>query len=256
MYPCVVAHTRTTPVAHSFRQRGYLWLVDLDQLPALPRWLAPLARFDPRDHLGGDAPTLRAGLDRLLAERGEPVPDGPVWMLAQARVFGHVFNPLTVYWCHRADGALACVVAEVHNTYGQRHSYLLHPDERGRAEADKEFYVSPFYPVAGRYRMSLPPPGRRLSLTVTLHPPEGAPFVATVRGHRRDATLAHLLALAATRPLSTLAVSLGIRLHGIRLYLRGLPVVPRPPHRPEAPDHSGPVDPPNPTATVPRKGVE
>ena len=56
-------------------------------------------------------------------------------MLAHARVFGYVFNPLTVYWCHRADGPLACVVAEVHNTYRQRHAYLLRTDDHGRAQA-------------------------------------------------------------------------------------------------------------------------
>ena len=80
-------------------------------------------------------------------------------MLAHARVLGYVFNPLTVYWCHRPDGTLACVVAEVHNTYRQRHAYLLPADDRGRAEVPKQFYVSPFYPVDGRYRMSLPEPG-------------------------------------------------------------------------------------------------
>ena len=114
-------------------------------------------------------------------------------MLAHARVLGYVFNPLTVFWCHRADGTLACVVAEVHNTYRQRHAYLLHTDERGRAQAPKEFYVSPFYPVDGCYRMSLPEPGRRrlaLQPSRCWNRPDGHSFVASVRGtgvpgHRR-----------------------------------------------------------------------
>ena len=66
-------------------------------------------------------------------------------MLTNARVLGHVFNPLTVYWCHHPDGTLACVVAEVHNTYGERHCYLLRTDAAGRARTAKEFYVSPFF---------------------------------------------------------------------------------------------------------------
>ena len=81
-------------------------------------------------------------------------------MLANARVLGYVFNPLTVYWCHRPDGELECVVAEVHNTYRERHCYLLRPDAAGRAETAKEFYVSPFLTVAGDYRMALPVPDR------------------------------------------------------------------------------------------------
>ena len=71
----------------------------------------------------------------------------------------YVFNPLSTHWCYRADGSLACLVAEVHNTYGERHAYLLRPDDAGRAEADKEFYVSPFFEVAGRYLMRFSRPG-------------------------------------------------------------------------------------------------
>ena len=96
-------------------------------------------------------------MDRFLGARGIDLGGGRVLMLAHARVLGYVFNPLTVYWCHRADGTLACVMAEVHNTYGQRHAYLLRTDERGRARVGKEFYVSPFHPVDGSYRMSAAP---------------------------------------------------------------------------------------------------
>ncbi|MYS50171.1 DUF1365 family protein, partial [Streptomyces sp. SID6013] len=128
-------------------------------------------------------------------------------------------------------GTPRCVVAEVHNTYGERHTYLLHPDEAGVAHVDKDFYVSPFFPVDGAYRMRLPLPADRLDLTVRLDRPGARPFTATVRGTRREATPAALLRLAVRHPLSTLAVSAGIRRHGIRLYLRGLPVQPRLSHR-------------------------
>ena len=72
-------------------------------------------------------------------------------MLANARFLGYVFDPLTVFWCFAADGSLRCVVAEVHNTYGERHAYLLRPEADGTAEVGKEFYVSPFNDVSGRY---------------------------------------------------------------------------------------------------------
>jgi uncharacterized protein len=151
-------------------------------------------------------------------------------------VFGYVFNPLTVYWCHRADGPLACAVAEVHNTYRQRHAYLLIPDDHGRAQAAKQFYVSPFYPVDGGYRMCLPepgPPGVPLALSVTLTRPGGISLVASVHGTGRPATARALLGAAARHPWSTAAVSGLIRWQGIKLYLRGLPVIPRPPHQPQ-----------------------
>ena len=233
LYPCTVAHTRVRPVRYAFRHRTYLWLTDLDDLPRLPRALRPLARFDPRDHFAGAAPDIRTGLEGFLRGQGMAPPTGRVLMLAHARVLGHVFNPLTLYWCHDRDGTLRCVVAEVHNTYGQRHGYVLLPDASGAARVPKNFHVSPFFPVDGRYRMRLPAPGEELDLTVQLERAGGRPFTATVRGRRQDARPATLLRAAVRHRWSTVAVSAAIRMHGIRLYLRGLPVQPRPRHRPQ-----------------------
>ncbi|WP_206322329.1 DUF1365 domain-containing protein [Streptomyces sp. HNM0575] len=231
MYDCLVTHVRTRPLRHTVRHRTYMWLVDVDRPPRLPRPLRPLARFESRDHFGGTAPTIRAGLERFLAARGVDRPAGQVLMLTNARVFGHVFNPLTLYWCHDADGEQICVVAEVHNTYGGRHCYLLHPDGAQVATAVKEFYVSPFFPVDGAYRMRLPRPGAGLHLSVHLERAGERPFTATLRGRRRAATTPALLRAALRHPWPTAAVTAAIRLHGVRLFLRGLPVRPRPRHR-------------------------
>ncbi|MFF9345599.1 DUF1365 domain-containing protein [Streptomyces sp. NPDC014734] len=227
LYACTIRHVRTTPRRYVLRHRTYMWLIDPDRPPRLPLPLRPLARFDRRDHFTGDQPSLRAGLDAFLAAHGLDLEGGPVVMLTHARVFGYVFNPITLYWCHGPDGEPRCVVAEVHNTYGGRHSYLLHPDRTGAACADKEFYVSPFFPVDGRYRMRLPRPGPRLDLTLHLDRTDGRALTATVHGTRRAATVPNLLRLALRHPWSTLAVPAAIRFHGIRLYLRGLPVQPR-----------------------------
>jgi uncharacterized protein len=224
LYEVTISHARSAPLRNVFRYRGYLWLVDLDHLPRVP-WLA---RFRARDHLGDPRASIRANLDRFLAANGISRPH-TITMLTQARVLGYVFNPLTVYWCHRPD----CVVAEVHNTYGQRYAYLLHPDARGRARVPKQFYVSPFYPVDGRYRMSLPEPDATLALSVRLDRPDGQSFTASVRGRAVPATARALLTAVVRYPWSTAAVSVRIRWRGVRLYLRGLPVIPRPAHQPQ-----------------------
>ena len=224
LYQCRITHARTAPIRNVFSYRGYLWLVDLDRLPRARL----LTGFSARDHLGDPRRGIRDNLDRFLAGRGVDRPHR-VMMLANARVLGYVFNPLTVYWCHRADGTLACVVAEVHNTYGQRHAYLLHTDDRGRAQVPKEFYVSPYYPVDGRYRMSLPSPDARLALSVVLDRPDGLPFSASVRGRSVPATARALTGAG----LSTAAVAARIRWQGYKLYLRGLRPVPRPAHLPQ-----------------------
>lgn len=235
LYECRISHARTVPLRNVFTYRTYLWLVDLDRLPRTLTLglINPLARFRPRDHLGDPERSIRENVGRFLASRGVDLAGGRVLMLAHARVLGYVFNPLTVYWCHRADGTLACVVAEVHNTYGERHAYLLRTDERGRAEVPKEFYVSPFYPVDGRYRMSLPEPGDRLALTVTLGRPSGETFSASVHGHAIPATRRALAVAAVRHPWSTAVVTARIRWQGSKLYLRGLRPVPRPVHQPQ-----------------------
>ena len=121
-------------------------------------------------------------------------------MLASARVFGHVFNPLSVFWCHGATGELRCVVAEVHNTYGERHCYLLETDAAGRASVPKAFYVSPFNDVDGQYRMKLPEPGERLAVSIVLEREGQQPFIATMDGVRREATVRNIVSAALAVP--------------------------------------------------------
>lgn len=223
-----ISHVRAAPVRHEVGHRSVMWFVDLDDLPRLPRGMRWLARFEARDHLGDPGRSLRANLDGYLAANGIDLRGGRITMLANARSSGYVFNPLSLFWCHGPSGELRCVVAEVHNTYGQRHRYLLHVDDAGRAETDKQFYVSPFFPVDGYYRMSVPEPGDTLALTITLHRPDAPPFVASVRGVGRAATPAAVLASAARRPLHTWRARAAITRHGIALWRKGLPIQPRP----------------------------
>lgn len=233
IYDCVVGHARGTPVRHQFRYRTYQWLVDLDELPRLPWPLRPLARFQARDHLGDPRAGIRENVEAYLARHGVDVTGGQILLLTNARVFGYVFNPLSLFWCHRADGSLACVLAEVHNTYGERHCYLLRPDAQGRAEVDKAFYVSPYFPVDGHYAMTLPEPGAQLRLVVTLHREGAPPFTAYVRGQRLPTDARTIVSWAVRHPWAPALVSVRIRWQGLLLYARGLRPVPRPRHLPE-----------------------
>jgi len=228
LYDVTIRHHRRDPVANKFVYGSYYWLIDVDRPPALPRPLRPLARFEAADHGASTDGSLRGSIDAFLGSRGIAIDGGNVSLLTHARVLGHVFNPLSVYWCHRRDGTLACTVAEVHNTYGGRHRYLLGPDANGRASVDKEFFVSPFNDVDGRYRMSLPEPGVRLALSVTLDRPGAAPFTAAVLGEQLPADLPTLLRLAARHPMAPLVGSLRIRWQGLKLARRGLVAVGRP----------------------------
>ncbi len=226
IYDARLVHIRRERVGRRFAHRMRPWLVDLDDLPHRP----PLASFEARDHLGRPGRTIRQNLDEWLAGHG--VAAARVTMLAMPRTFGYAFNPLTVYWCHDEAGEPVCVVAEVHNTYGERHCYLLAPDAAGRAGTGKALYVSPFFDVSGHYRMRLPPPGDRLALSVVLHRDGRPVFTATLTGRPHGpATFGRMLRNACTG--GALRVRALVQRHGVALWLRRLPVVPRRPHLPQ-----------------------
>jgi DUF1365 family protein len=226
VYDVVIRHARTGPVSNRFRYRARLWLVDLADLPVLPRALRWAARFDAADHVGDPRAGLRDNIAAAFEAGGVDVTGCRLLMLAHARGLGHGFNPLSVHWAVRPDGAVAGVVAEVHNTYGGRHAYVLTPDAGGNASVDKRLYVSPFHGVDGHYRIRVTPPGERIDVSVTLISDSAPPFVATLAATRRSPqppARAALATAAAARRTSLL-----IRWQGVRLWARGLAIQPRP----------------------------
>lgn len=234
LYRTRITHVRRAPVHHYFEQRGYSWFVDLDNLPRLPRGLRPFAKFEARDHFSTPPPagvddTLRNRVDAFLAERSIDMRDGTVTALLQARVLGYVFNPISVYWCHDSDGVLRHVIAEVHNTYGGRHAYLLPPTGDAPAAVKKSLYVSPFNEVDGYYLVRAPEPDESLDVAISLHREHIPAFVATLRGTRRRAGVAQVLRMQLIAPVAPLMGAVWIRIQGITLWARRVPVVPRTP---------------------------
>lgn len=222
VYRTTITHTRRTPLKHRFSLRSRFWLVDLDDLPDH----GPLGRFEARDHLGDPDRTIRQNVEAFLAREGVVVSGGKVLMAANARALGYCFNPISVFWCFDSSGVLAATVVEVHNTYGDRHAYLVHPDAAGRALVGKEMYVSPFHGVDGHYELVVPVPGEELRICVRLVTDSGEVFDASLHGRTtREGPLR--AAPAAIRG------ALLIRMHGVWLWARRLRVRPRPVHHQE-----------------------
>jgi len=218
-----------------FEYRTCSWLIDLDRPPVLPRPVRALVRFEAKDHLGDPTRTIAANARALLADHG--LAADRILLLTCPRTLGHVFNPLSVYYCLRqsdpdAAPELVAVIAEVHNTYGGRHAYLLRPGTDGSDtdadRVDKRFYVSPFLPMGGTYTMRTPPPGDRLLVSVTLRQAGTTRFVATLTGAGEPLTTRTAVRALLRWPLLTLRTSALIRWQGIRLWLRRVPVQPRP----------------------------
>lgn len=226
-----VHHTRHRPVRHSFTHKHTQWLVDLDAMPRLPRWLRPFATFRGEDHLSGNPgiAALKANVLRVLERDGvDTTPRDRVVMLAHARTLGHVFDPMSAFWVFGPDDTLRGVLVEVHNTYGGRHAYVLRPDAGGRASIDKDFYVSPFNDVEGEYAIRLTMTRDTVGVAIRLRLHDEPLVTATVTGVPRPATTPAVARSVLRHPLMPQRVSGLIRVHGIWLWLRRLPVRPRP----------------------------
>ncbi|MBK7721987.1 MAG: DUF1365 domain-containing protein [Austwickia sp.] len=244
-----LGHARHHPFRHVLTYRYTMWLVDIDRPLRLPWALGALIRFDARDHLdrGQRGGGLRGDLTRFLERRGVRVgAQDRIILMAQPRVFGATFNPLSIWWVLSPAAELLALVLEVHNTYGGRHAYLVPRDDSGepaadtpgwRVEArlDKEFYVSPFNSVDGTYRLRSELAPTRVGARIVLSEDASSrPLLsAWFEGPPRPATRAAVTGSLARGDVPQRTMAL-IRLHGVWLWLRRLPIRPRPPHDPEA----------------------
>ena len=241
LYSGVVTHARFRPRVHRLRYRIFMMLLDLDEAPGLAARLRlfgfnrpGLISFHDRDHLdGGDRP-LREQVRAELARAGLDLEGGPIRLLCMPRVLGFVFNPISVYFCHRPDGSLGALLYEVNNTFGQRHSYLIPVADGGAGReieqsCDKAFHVSPFMEMAMRYQFRVEPPGEDVRLIVNGADAAGPMIAAAFRGDRTALTDGAILRAFLAHPLLSLAVLAAIHWEAVKLLLKGLPLKPNPP---------------------------
>ena len=232
-----VRHRRLRPVVNAFAYPTYFLLLPMRSLrsqpsPALRRNRFGLLAFHDRDHGDGRDDAL-AWLDELLQREGVHDASGEVWLHTYPRVLGYVFRPVSFWYCHRADGSLAAIVAEVNNTFGERHCYLL--DGPGLAwgrelQARKVFHVSPFCRVQGVYRFRFMRTADRMVARVDHDDESGALLETSVSGRLQPLTAASARAAFFGMPLMSLGVIARIHWQALRLWLDRVPF-----HRKPAP---------------------
>ncbi|RAK64379.1 DUF1365 domain-containing protein [Phenylobacterium kunshanense] len=237
IYPGLVTHARLKPRVHKLRYRIFMLLLDLDELETLDRDLKLFSRarfnlvgFDPRRHGDGSDTPLKAQVEAQLAAAGI-AHGGPVRMLAMPRILGTGFNPLTVYYCHRPDGALSAILYEVNNTFGERHSYLIPADNAPvvKQACEKGFYVSPFMDMDLSYAFRMRPPGDEVQVFVDVDDAEGRVLAAGFTGRRQDMTDRNLLKAWIAHPWMTLGVVAAIHWEALFIWLKGEKIRQRPP---------------------------
>lgn len=231
LYAGRVSHTRLKPVRHHLSYSVLMGLFDLDRLPELSSHgglfgynRVGLISFYDRDHGdGADAP-LRPQIEARLRDAGIAPPRGAMRLLCMPRVFGSVFNPLSVYFCHDETGALRATVHEVNNTYGERHFYALPADtganQRITQACDKVFRVSPLTPMQAHYQFSIAPPGEAANVSILMSDSAGPLLTASFKGERRAFTRDSLLRHGLLHAALTLKVIAGIRWEAALTWLK------------------------------------
>jgi DUF1365 family protein len=240
VYEGTARHARRGPAPREFAPRLFLAYLDVDALPgaldALPGWSARRrapVHFRAADFFTGDGRPLGDGIRDLVRQRLGRRPDGPVYLLAQLRTWGHVFNPLAVYYCwDRRGQVLDVVVLEVTNTpWGERQWYVFDArSERAVDTTSKSMYVSPFLPMDVDYRVSWTPPGDRLALDIRVERAGETLFAAGLAMRRSPLTRRSAVGLLVRYPALPLRGLVGIYRRALALWIRRVPVYrhPRP----------------------------
>jgi DUF1365 family protein len=236
-----VMHARLKPLGHRFSYRVMSLLIDLDRLnaangqsPLFGVNRPALYSFRESDHGNRDGSSLRAYVQHQAAQHGIDLAGGKVLLLCYPRLLGYTFNPLSAYFCYRADGALALIIYEVRNTFGDIQAYILPvaPDQISvagvRQQQDKLFYVSPFIEMAMRYHFHVSPPGPKVKLRILETDREGPVLAATFNGCREALTTAALLRSFFALPLVTFKIVAAIHWEALRLWIKGARLLPRP----------------------------
>jgi uncharacterized protein len=237
LFAGTLRHRRFTPVAHEFTYPLFMALLDIDRVPELMRrsrltshnrwnW----ASFDDRDHLGGPGRPLHERLVTDASRHGVELPDGRVFLLTHLRYLGYCFNPVSFFYCFDRAEQLQVVLAEVSNTFGGRHHYWLRADPASRtfrAAAPKSLYVSPFMPVDLDYSFAFTPPAGRLVAHMATRRAGSVGFDATLSLERRPWNAAEVRRALVRFPAMTATVMAQIHWEALKLWWKGVPVVPR-----------------------------
>jgi len=239
LYTGSVMHRRIKPRPHRLKYSLFSLLIDLDEIDHIASTIRFFSRnrfnlfsFYDRDFGNKSNEPLRAQIERDLHDAGLEPDGGAIRLFAMPRVLGYAFNPLSVYFCYRRDNALTAIIYEVHNTFGERHSYLI-PVTAGakgsiRQECAKRLYVSPFMDMDLTYSFKITQPGEHISISIVTRDTEGPLMTAVLTAERKELTSGALISAFFVYPILTLKVIAGIHWEALWIWAKGVGLRERP----------------------------
>lgn len=232
-----VMHARQRPVQHQFRYPVFWLALDVERLPASRWWLGinrpGLVSFRAASH-GDGSGDLSGWARRALSSCGVHDVDGRIELHCFPRVLGYHFKPVSFWYCHDRAGQLRAVLAEVNNTFGERHVYLLRAsgqaviDGSCLLQADKIFHVSPFCRVEGHYRFRFAGASGERRVFLDYFDRDGLLLATSLHGSAQPLAMRTLLHAFVRHPWQSLAITARIHWHALLLFLKRVPWYPKP----------------------------
>lgn len=236
-----VMHARLKPKPHRFSYKVFSLVIDIDRLEEASQKSSlfsankrNLISFHEADHGNRDGSSLRSYIDTLLQDGDLPKAER-VLLWCNPRILGYTFNPLSAYFCYDKHGEVFAIVYQVHNTFGQSHSYVAtrnteahRQDGSIRQTAEKRFYVSPFLDMGLRYDFRINPPDEALKIRILEHDDEGPILAAMFSGKRKPLNFSNLLLGMAKTAGLTWKIMAGIHYEAFWLWIKGISIRPRP----------------------------
>ena len=234
LYECTIMHHRLEPLKNRFVYKMFMFHLDLDEIDALHARLKlfssnrfNLFSFRDTDHLNVGKKSLKENVIEYLRQNGIELNKGKIFLVTNLRTFGHIFNPVSFYFCFDEQGKAICAVPEVGNTFGEMKPYLLREEDRTehgfRKKMEKFFYVSPFINLDTTFDFNLHLPGEKLHIIIDDYSDGKKFFLSAVSGTRKQLNDLRLLWYTVRFPFITLQVIGLIHWQAMKLWLKKLP---------------------------------
>ena len=229
IYKGIVTHRRFKPKRHFFNYKTFSVLFDLDELKDLEKRISifslnkfNLFSFYNKDHGNRDGSDIKNWVKNNLNKFNINFEVSKIKLLCFPRIFGYVFNPLSIFYCYDSE-KLRAIFYEVKNTYNEQHTYIFKVIDHEKIEqkCKKKFYVSPFMNMNTYYNFRLLNPNEKLSVFIKQTDDQGAILTATQVGDKKEFSFKQLLINFFKYPLMTIKIITSIHFEAFLLWKKG-----------------------------------